>query len=39
MSEAAKDTKADLLVIELGGRLGTGAYGIIRESRVSVLIV
>jgi nucleotide-binding universal stress UspA family protein len=39
MSEAAKKTKADLLVIGLGGRLGTGAYGIIRESRVPVLSV
>jgi nucleotide-binding universal stress UspA family protein len=39
MSEAAKERKADLLVVGLGGRLGTSAYGIIRESRVPVLSV
>lgn len=42
ITQAAKETKADLLVVgcrSLGGRLGSSAYGIIRESPVSVLSV
>jgi nucleotide-binding universal stress UspA family protein len=42
MSQAAKHTRGDLIVLGcrcIGGRLGTTAYGIIRESRIPVLSV
>lgn len=42
ITQAAKETKADLLVVgcrSLGGRLGSSAYGIIRESPIPVLSV
>jgi len=42
MSQAAKETKADVVVAgsrSLGGRVGSTAYGIIRESPVPVLSV
>jgi nucleotide-binding universal stress UspA family protein len=42
ISQAAKDAKADLVVLgcrSLGGRFGTTAYGIIRESCIPVLSV
>jgi nucleotide-binding universal stress UspA family protein len=42
MSQAAKETKADLLVVGCRSpdrRLGTSAYGIIRESHVPVLSI
>jgi nucleotide-binding universal stress UspA family protein len=40
MRQAAEETKADLMVVgSLGGRFGTTAYGIIRESPIPVLSV
>ena len=42
ISHAAKETKADLLIVGCrshGGRLGTVAYGIIRESPIPVLSI
>ena len=42
ITQAAKDTKADLVIVgcrSIRGRLGTTAYGIIRESSIPVLTV
>ena len=42
MREAAKESRADVLVVgsrSIGGRFGTTAYGIIRESPIPVLSV